>query len=276
LQNRLGWTALHEACFYHRLETVKTLLLAGADPTIRTNRGALPYHLAGLPEMRNMLENMGGPKAVPGQDDVIDMIQVLTDLTLSDYARSSTKDAGSGNRNRNDDDDDDGQEINVVMQPIIVSGGRSMPMIIISPGSNQHINGTSTEVKQAKTIEDDQESKGISTSTLPSLTTKVSPGKPDQKSESSTIQETEILDKKSPSKKADGKDNKTNKSKKGMDMVHPDIPKEYLCQLTNKPMSEPMKTIYGNVYDKTAIMNWFQTQGRICPLTGEYKYLLQR
>jgi hypothetical protein len=47
-----------------------------------------------------------------------------------------------------------------------------------------------------------------------------------------------------------------------------DFPREYLCQLTMKPMSEPVKTTYGNVYDKTAILNWFSVQGKICPLTG--------
>jgi hypothetical protein len=93
LQNYLGWTALHEACFYHRVETVKTLLLAGADPTIRTNQGALPYHLAGLNEIRSMLESMGGPAAVPASNDTIDMVQVLTELTMcdGDYEESSGK-----------------------------------------------------------------------------------------------------------------------------------------------------------------------------------------
>lgn len=76
--------------FLHkRIETVKSLLLAGCDPTIRTNRGALPYHLAGLSEIRSMLENMGGPGAVPKENDVIDMLQVLTDLTFGDSMNQS-------------------------------------------------------------------------------------------------------------------------------------------------------------------------------------------
>lgn len=72
-----------------------------------------------------------------------------------------------------------------------------------------------------------------------------------------------------PSRKADDKKGKKKKKKGDSDEIPPDMPKEFLCQLTNRPMSEPMKTIYGNVYDKTAIMNWFSKQGRICPLTGE-------
>ncbi len=84
LRNHLGWTPLHEACFYHRVETVKTLLLAGADPTLRTNLGALPYHLTGLNEIRGMLESMGGVGAVPAEGDTIDMVKVLTELTMLD------------------------------------------------------------------------------------------------------------------------------------------------------------------------------------------------
>jgi hypothetical protein len=46
------------------------------------------------------------------------------------------------------------------------------------------------------------------------------------------------------------------------------MPPEYLCQLTRKPMSDPVKTIYNNVYDRAAISKWLSTQGKICPLTG--------
>lgn len=87
--NHLGWTPLHEACFYHRVETVKTLLLAGADPTVRTNLGALPYHLTGLNEIRGMLESMGGSGAVPLDGDTIDMVQVLTELTMLDASENN-------------------------------------------------------------------------------------------------------------------------------------------------------------------------------------------
>jgi hypothetical protein len=68
------------------------------------------------------------------------------------------------------------------------------------------------------------------------------------------------------SKKAD---DKTKKPKKTKEEIPADMPREYLCQLTQKPMSDPVKTIYGNVYDKAAIYNWFSQQGRICPLTGK-------
>jgi hypothetical protein len=65
LQNSIGWTPLHEACFYNRIETAKCLLLGGADATLRTRIGALPYHLSGLQDIKQMLQDMGGPDAVP-------------------------------------------------------------------------------------------------------------------------------------------------------------------------------------------------------------------
>jgi hypothetical protein len=79
---------------------------------------------------------------------------------------------------------------------------------------------------------------------------------------------------------ADGKDsaplkssaaaNNKNKRRKGEGAYKPppDMPVEYLCQLSRRPMSEPVKSVYGNVYDKTAILEWLAKQGKICPLTG--------
>ncbi len=86
LANKIGWTALHEACFYNRVETAKILLLRGASATARTRLGALPYHLAGLHEIRTMLQSMGGEAAVPSEGDVIDMIEILTELTMPECA----------------------------------------------------------------------------------------------------------------------------------------------------------------------------------------------
>lgn len=92
----MGWTALHEACFYNRTETVKTLLLAGANPELRTRLGALPYHLAGLQDIKVMLESMGGQGAVPNEGDVIDMVQILTELTMPEVSISESRSIDTG------------------------------------------------------------------------------------------------------------------------------------------------------------------------------------
>lgn len=66
------------------METVKTLLLAGARADVRTSSGALPYHLASLQVVRTMLREMGGEAACPrGPDDAVNMIQVLREITCT-------------------------------------------------------------------------------------------------------------------------------------------------------------------------------------------------
>jgi hypothetical protein len=76
---------------------------------------------------------------------------------------------------------------------------------------------------------------------------------------------------------ADGKDSsvtsagKKKKNKNGKEKYKPpaDMPKEYLCQLSQRPMSEPVRSVYGHVFEKRAITDWLNTQGKICPLTGK-------
>jgi U-box domain len=46
-------------------------------------------------------------------------------------------------------------------------------------------------------------------------------------------------------------------------------PQEYVCQLSKRIMREPLRTPYGNVYDRQMILLWLQRQGSIDPLTGQ-------
>ena len=45
-QDRYGWTALHAACAYGRVNVVKALLAAGADPSATTKNGKRPIDFA--------------------------------------------------------------------------------------------------------------------------------------------------------------------------------------------------------------------------------------
>lgn len=60
------------------------LMLSGANASLRTRGGALPYHLAGLQIVRVMLQDMGGEEVVPEAGDTIDMVAILRELTMSD------------------------------------------------------------------------------------------------------------------------------------------------------------------------------------------------
>jgi hypothetical protein len=70
---------------------------------------------------------------------------------------------------------------------------------------------------------------------------------------------------------ADDKKMKSNKKSKKVykEKLPTDFPQEYLCSLTLKPMSEPVKSIYGNYFEKSVIMKWLNNQGKICPISGE-------
>lgn len=50
--------------------------------------------------------------------------------------------------------------------------------------------------------------------------------------------------------------------------VPADTPKEFLCDLCQRMMSEPVKTVYGNTMEKAVIEEWMVKQGHICPITG--------
>lgn len=59
------------------------------------------------------------------------------------------------------------------------------------------------------------------------------------------------------------------KKKRAVYTPPPDFPKSYLCQLSQRPMSEPVKSIYGNIFDRPVILGWLSKQGHVCPLSGE-------
>ena len=59
-------------------------MLSGANASLRTRGGALPYHLAGLQVVRVMLQEMGGEEVVPEIGDNIDMVSILRELTMPD------------------------------------------------------------------------------------------------------------------------------------------------------------------------------------------------
>lgn len=61
--NSIGWTPLHEACFYGHVECAKLLLVYGADATRRECRGALPFDVASLQQVRDLIRDLGGPEA---------------------------------------------------------------------------------------------------------------------------------------------------------------------------------------------------------------------
>ena len=54
-----------------------------------------------------------------------------------------------------------------------------------------------------------------------------------------------------------------------------DFPPSYLCELSHRPMSDPVQSIYGNTFDRPTIIGWIRKQGHVCPMSGTcHAYLL--
>ena len=75
-----------------------------------------------------------------------------------------------------------------------------------------------------------------------------------------------------PAKKLKKKKKNVQSNSNAMNTSSNSIPSEFLCNLSQKQMTEPVRTVYGNYYEKSVILDWFKNQGHICPITGMYIY----
>ena len=67
-----------------------------------------------------------------------------------------------------------------------------------------------------------------------------------------------------------GSNGKVKSKRKDPYTLPPGFPTSFLCQLSQRPMIDPVKSIYGNVFDRPVILRWMGMQGHICPLSGKY------
>lgn len=267
LANNLGWTPLHEACFYNRIDAVRVLLANGADPTIRTHKStnALPFHFAGYQILKDMLQETNISGALPiDERDIVDMISVIKELTMQSHH-----------------DSDNNQDM-----PFYQSDSDPTPTTtqLESPRSPQRIERTFSQDDEilsaprkprsnfsSPVIRNDEKDEKLSSllGDLPSLSKSNEQNKFGNELESALrkeeLKKMHILKQ---SNVNDPEKIKSKKSKKKKQDIPPDMPEKYICQLTQRPMSDPYKSRYGNVFEYSAIMKWFQQQGHICPLTG--------
>ena len=124
--------------------------------------------------------------------------------------------------------------------------------ILLEVGQNKEDLKTGTVVKEAK--EEDRQ---------------LSPGKsgPISKKEDfallgdlPSIEPIKIVEK---VEKKQKKSRKTKKSKNGH------VPEEFQCEISRKLMRDPVKSPYGNSFDRKIIESWIQDFGHRCPITGQ-------
>jgi len=294
--NHLGWTALHEAAFYNRIEVVRILLYHGANPSLRTKCGALPWHLAGLNAVREMIKDMGGDDAVPADDDTIDMMMVMRELTIGTDKKQKmmvfTIDPETGRpvlHEMEDDEDDDeeeeeakgdeeGEELSAERERVKVKSKKS-------PGKFK------TPTKEAKESKDDSDAKETSLlhsggvlGDLPGLpgsggsNGKVLASNKKNADFNNSMEAaiegnatlSDMMANHTNSTPVVGKSKGKKSKKRQIDASVPaDMPREFLCNLTQKQLSDPVRTPYGNVYERAVILDWFKNQGHLCPMTGK-------
>jgi U-box domain len=53
------------------------------------------------------------------------------------------------------------------------------------------------------------------------------------------------------------------------DSATSDVPTEFLCAINSHIMKQPVRSPHGHVFEKSTILLWLETRGRVCPLTGK-------
>ena len=334
--NSLGWTPLHEAAFYNRRDVVAVLMDAGSDATLRTNSGALAFHLSGLEEVRSLIEAKGGSKAVPEDGDTVNMLDILHEITVGAAGGGQQGEGnqllsgGSGAQamfqvhymqsdDEEDEDTDDEEEEMMRLMRLMSQGdsadyrgGHGEHMVepsdakmlddIYGDAPGEDNDGTTAELvarvlreaeerAEAENYEGGADSKatpvkgghgagaqpgnpllhsGPMLGNLPSLAGTSSPEHAVQRSgndlEAAMREKKHILGGEKKKKKKKGK--KLAGQQQGQQGATGDVPPQFMCMLSQQPMQDPVKSVYGHVYEHGTIQMWFSQQGQICPLTG--------
>ena len=253
LPNHMGWTALHEAAFYNHSDVVQLLLVYGADAGAKNNQSAVPFQLASLPAIRELIQEMGGSAAVPAATSSPFVFRGVAERGASqkEGTGDGAKNAGSG----------------ILLDASRASAERQSPVCQDDPSTGKAtLNASSpgADPEERRELSEPLLHSGAMLGNLPSLNAhRYSPDKePRQGSTDSRAS------------RPDGK-NRKHKHKsgagKGMQLppVPSDFPVEFLCEICERPLEDPVRTPYGNVFERKVFKAWVNRNGSICPITGQ-------
>lgn len=222
-----------------------------------------------------MLTDMGGPGAIPEEGQEIDMVKVLEELTLPDIGYGDDDDYGE------DIEDDDaffGEMGNIKSK---IENERKSEEKLVTPkkspkSGNVRLKDIPSESKDSPLLHS-----GPLLGDLPALGSGGKSSKNLNEAVDSALESDsfglagvnrELLLKKNRMKKKRGAKNKHRLSAAGGSTPHAidtaGYPEEFLCELTMKPLSDPVESIYGSYFEKSAILGWMKEQGHVCPVTG--------
>ncbi|TYZ67798.1 hypothetical protein PybrP1_001786 [[Pythium] brassicae (nom. inval.)] len=238
--NKLGWTALHEAAYHSRLSIVKLLVVYGADVFVKTPKGSLAKDVTIHGEIRAMLEDLcqHGPASSPKREqqppasaDTGSEAKPIPKKSSPTKAQSTRASVPLSRK-----------EEYALLGDLPSLDGKAVPAILIQDGgdSTDQDDGDSDDGAK-RSADDDTDAKAEQTD---------GHSKP-QQSNSSSIS----------SKK------KKHKKKPGLPPAA--APQEFKCAVSRKVLKDPLRSPYGQVFERQVIEAWFRDFGNRCPLTGE-------
>ena len=284
LVNHLGWTPLHEAAFYNHVDVARTLLVYGANATKKDARGAVPFHVASLPSVRDVLKELGGPDACPERDCPPSLAFQFGALLGNDFSDDEVQPLVAESK----DEDDafpigtpvelvglkkgelNGRRGKIIETPSSVPAGRVAVLLDgkgIAVKRENLVDVTNKPINQvARAVDLPEEPqflhKGQMLGELPSLTPQRSHDREEHRrlSEGASSAERRRI---APSY------HDADEPATPQEQWDADTPQEFACAISKRMMREPMRSPYGHVVEAKVIQAWFAKNGSVCPLTGQ-------
>ena len=262
LPNSIGWTPLHEAAFYNHLSVARALLVYGADATLRDTQDALPYHVASLASVRDVIAEMGGAGAAEAR---------LLDAAHFQF--------------RFGEDPDVGRRIGSAGEaPVVAEGkddGDGKGGAVASAAAFERDRAAEAAAAAEAPVAPEFLHRGEKLGELPALSpTKGRGAAADARRMSAAVENAERRTLSPTSAAAAAADPRrapatparaAPPSGGAQTPASPpaNTPQEFLCAISRRILKEPMVSPYGHVFECKVIRAWFAKNGSVCPLTGQ-------
>lgn len=231
--NKLGWTALHEAAYHSRLSIVKMLVVYGADVFAKTEKGSLAKDLTIHSEIRAMLDDLcqhGPPTTSPKKEKMV--AGGDDEATTTEASASQKKSSPTKPAAARTSGPLSRKEEYALLGDLPSLDSSGMPIISIQDVDARK--GDNDDEDDAKKADEDDE---LEAKQAGSTATKYKP--------------------------------KKKHHKKRGHHSHEAPPPEFKCAVSLKLLKDPLRSPYGQVFERQVIEAWFRDFGNRCPLTGE-------
>ncbi|KAH8060440.1 hypothetical protein JL722_4535 [Aureococcus anophagefferens] len=257
LANGIGWTPLHEAAFYNHVDVVRSLLVYGADATLRDAQDALAYHVASLGSVRDVLEEMGGELC--GN-------QIFNPTSMRrGRGRAARGPRPHRLRLRRRGGPGEPRRRRRRRAPARRGQGRRRPSGAAA---------SAVEFQRRREAEDETDAapaflhRGESSASCPPCRRRSGRARRDARrlSEAASSADRRRL---SPGAAPAPAPDASTPARGGLSAAPSDAPEEFLCAISRRVLKEPLASPYGHAFEAKVIRAWFAKNGSICPLTGQ-------